>query len=254
MSTGLKGRILSLSAGIALIATLATSARAGDSFTVSVGGGLAVGAIDWTSRASWDSWAEKASLEARNQASSGAAFQGALGWRFARHFGIVLAGGRASRDTKASLQAQMPHPLRLEQPRAVSGEVSGLSYTELAFHLDLEWRTVAGPFEIAAFAGPTLARVESDAVSSLELDETYPNDYPYDQPRYKSATTASVTSDMGWGLNAGASAAWLAVSHFDIGLEARYVRASLHLAPAGTESFDLNAGGFQLAARARLRF
>jgi hypothetical protein len=250
MRTGLTGRALSLLAGIVLVATLATSARAGDSFTVSLGGGIAVGAIDWTSRASWDSWAETATLEARHRTSSGTVFQGALGWRFAKHLGLVLAGGRASRDSKASLQAEMPHPLYLAQPRTVSGEVSGLPYTELAFHLDLEWRTVAGPFEIAAFAGPTLARVDTDAVSSVNVDEAY----PFDTATYASATTAGVTSDTGWGLNVGASAAWLAVSHFDLGIEARYVRAGVHLAPAASESFDLNAGGFQVAARARLRF
>lgn len=247
-------RVLSLFAGVALLATLATSARAGDSLTVSVGGGLALGAIDWTSRASWDSWAETASLEARHQASSGAALQGALGWRFARHFGLVLAGGRASRDVKASLQGRMPHPLYLEQPRTVEGEVSGLPYTELAFHLDLEWRTVAGPFELAAFAGPTLARVETDAVSSLNLNETYPGDYPYDRAAFASANTAGVTSDMGWGLNVGASAAWLVVSHLDLGVEARYVRVGAHLAPADVEGFDLDAGGIQLAACVRVRF
>ncbi len=78
----------------------------------------------------------------------------------------MLAGGRASRDVKAALEAKIPHPLFLERPRTVAGEVSGLSYTELAFHLDLEWRIVTGPFEIAAFAGPTLARVDTDAVQS----------------------------------------------------------------------------------------
>lgn len=250
MSAGFAGRILSVAASVVLASTLAVSARAGDRITVSFGGGLAVGASNWTSRATWDAWAERARVESRHEASSGAVFQGALGVRFSKSLGIVLAGGRASRDAKASLAAQVPHPLFLETPRAVSGEVSGLSYTDLAFHLDLEWRIVKGPIEIAAFAGPTMARAETDAVQSLTVTEAY----PFDEAPYESAATTGVRSDWGWGLNVGASAAWLAVSHLDLGVEARYVRAGVELTPAGGEKFSLNAGGVQLAARVRLRF
>lgn len=270
MSTGVTGRNLWLAAGVLLASTLAATAlaapprsaasrnaasrsaasRSGGHFTVAVGGGLVIGASDWSSKASWDSWAETASVESRYEAPSGTAFQGALGYRFSKHLGVVLAGGWASRDAKASLTATVPHPLYLESPRTVTGEASGLSCKELAFHLDLEWRTVTGPFEIAAFAGPTLARVEATAVSQVSVVEVY----PFDEATYQSATTSVATSDFGLGLNVGASATWLATSHLDLGLEARYVRASVDLAPAGLAGFSLDAGGLQVAARLRLRF
>jgi hypothetical protein len=250
MSTGVTGRVLSLAAGVVLASSLAATSHAGDRFTVSVGGGLALGANDWSSKASWASWAETATVDSRYEASSGAAFQGALGYRFSKHLGVVLAGGRSSRDVKASFQAKIPHPLFLERPRTVSGELSGLSYTELAFHLDLEWRLVKGPFEIAAFAGPTLARVDTDVVQSVKVAESY----PYDEATYESSETASVRSDSAFGWNVGASAAWLAISHLDLGVEARYVRASVDLVPTTAEAFSLNAGGLQLAARVRVRF
>jgi hypothetical protein len=250
MSTGVTGRIFSLAAGVVLASSLAATSHAGDRFTVSVGGGMALGTNDWSSKASWDSWAETATVDSRYKTSSGMAFQGALGYRFAKHFGVVFAAGRATRDVKAALEAKIPHPLFLERPRTVAADLPDLSYTELAFHLDLEWRIVTGPFEIAAFAGPTLARVDTDAVQSLTVVESY----PYDEATYQSAVTTGVRSNSGFGFNAGASVAWLAVSHLDIGVEARYVRASVDLAPTGGETFSLNAGGLQAAARLRVRF
>jgi len=250
MTTGVTGRVLSLLTGAVLISSLAASARAGDSVTVSLGGGLALGASDWSSTASWPSWAETATLDSQYKPASGSVFQGALGYRFSKHLGIVFAVGRASHDVSASLVAQIPHPLFLAQPRTVTGDVSGLAYKQLAFHLDLEWRTQAGPFEITAFAGPTLARVDTDAVQSMNVNEAY----PYDTATYQSAVTTSVRSNMGFGLNVGAAAAWVVIPNLDLGVEARYVRASVDLAPTGSPSFSLTTGGVQVTAQARVRF
>jgi hypothetical protein len=250
MRTGVTARVFSLVAGVVLLSSLASPTRAGEKLTVSLGGGLAGLSNDWSSTASWDSWAEKASLDARYQASSGTVFQGGLGFRFSKQLGVVLTASRASRDVKASLTAQIPHPLYLASARTVTGEASGLSYTELAFHLDLEWRTRKGPIEITAFAGPTLARVDSDFVQSINVAEAY----PYDTATYQSAVTAKLTSSWGMGLNAGASAAWVLIPNLDLGVEARYVRASVDVTPTGAQKYSLNAGGLQVVGQLRLRF
>ncbi len=250
MSTGVTGRVLSLASGVLLLFSLAATSDAGDSFTVSLGGGIATSASSWDSRASWSSWAETATLDSKQTPASGTSFQGALGYRFSSHFGLTLAGARTTRDVTASIQAQIPHPLYLNQPRAVSADLSSLTDTELVFHLDLEWRTVTGPIEVSVFAGPTLARVDAGVVQTISVDEAY----PYDEATYKSAETAKVTSSNGIGFNAGASAAWLATSHLDIGVEARYLRASVDLTTTGVDTFSLTAGGLQLGARVRLRF
>ncbi len=250
MRTGVTARVSSLMAGAVLVSSLAVSARADEMLTVSVGGGLATAASDWSSQASWPSWAETATLAASYKAASGSVFQGGLGFRFAKHLGIGFAVSRASRDVSASLVAKIPHPLFLNSPRTVNADASGLKNTELAFHLDLEWRTRTGPFEIALFAGPTMMRIDSDVVQMVNVTETY----PYDQAAFQSATTASVRSNTAFGFNGGASLAWVPVSHLDLGVEGRYVRASVDLAPTGAKSFSVTAGGLQVVAQARLRF
>jgi hypothetical protein len=250
MRTGVTASVSSLVAGIALFSALAATARAGEHLTVSLGGGIASLSSDWSSQASWDSWAETATLSSQYKPASGTMFQGGLGYRFSKRLGIVLTVDRASRDVKASLQAQIPHPLYLASPRTVSGEALGLSYKELAFHLDLEWRVRKGPIEITAFAGPTLARVDSDFVESINVAEAY----PYDAASYQSSVTTSVRSNMAFGLNAGASAAWVLIKNLDLGVEARYVRASVDLTPTGGQKYSLTAGGLQLAGQLRLHF
>jgi hypothetical protein len=250
MRTGVTARVFSLVAGIVLLSALAATARADEHLTVSLGGGLAGLSSDWSSQASWDSWAETATLSSQYKAASGTVFQGGLGYRFSKQLGVVLTVGRASRDVKASLQAQIPHPLYLASPRTVTGEASGLPYKELAFHLDLEWRMRKGPIEITAFAGPTLARVDSDFVQSINVAEAY----PYDTATYQSAVTTSLRSNMGFGLNVGASAAWVLIPNLDLGVEARYVRASVDLTPTGGQKYSLTAGGVQVVGQLRLRF
>jgi len=250
MSGGAASRVLSLTAAVLAGASLAPSAGAQSRFTVAVAGGAALVPAKWTSSASWPAWAETAQLESRQETASGSVFAGALGFRVSRHLGVVLAVSRSTRDAKAALEATIPNPLFLDRPRAVNHELSGLSYRELATDLDLEWRTLAGPLELALFAGPCLAKVETDAVQAVQVDEAY----PYDEPTFRSADTARVTSDSAFGWNAGGSAAWLLARHLDLGVEARYSRTSVELKPAEGDAFTLESGGLQLTARLRLRF
>ncbi len=250
MSTGVTSRVLSLTAAVLVAASLATSAGAGDRFTVSVAGGGVLVAGKWSSTASWPAWAETAQLGSQHETASGSVLGGAVGYRASRHLGVVLAVARSTRDAKAALDATIPHPLVLDRPRTVTSELSGLSYRELATHLDLEWRTLAGPFELALFAGPTMAKVETDAVEMMRVNEAY----PYDAPTFQSADTTRVTSDSAFGWNAGGSAAWLPASYFDLGVEARYSRASVELKPAQGDKFTLESGGLQLTVRLGVRF
>ncbi len=229
---------------------LAAPATAGDRLTLAAGGGLAAISLDWPSKARWDNvWAEQASLDSQQKAGRGMAYEGSLGLRTGRHFGVVLALTQANRDTTLALDARIPHPFFLEQPRSVAGNASG-RYRELASHLDLEWRRVAGAIELSIFAGPTLVRVETDLGKSVQVAESY----PYDTATFVSAQTTRVRSAWGTGFNAGTGVAWLASRVVDLGIEARYSRAPVELAPAGGEKVELTAGGLQATARLRLRF
>ncbi len=219
-------------------------------FAVTLGGGLAAVPLSWQTSASWPLYAETARLEAAQEASLGPAAEIAVAYRFSSRFGVSAAFGWSSRDGSAEIEASLPHPLYLARPRAVSGSTEGLDYSQAASHLDLEWRPVRGRVELALFAGPSFLRAEADLVVSVTASESY----PYDEATFASAQaeTSRSASSLGW--NAGAALAGAVSSKLDLGLQARYSRATPELEAPGGGSLTLEAGGLELTAFLRLRF
>ncbi len=157
---------------------------------------------------------------------------------------LRLGAARRQREIEAE-----PHPLYLARPRAVSGSIDGLGYRQLASHLDLEWRPVRGRVELALFAGPSFLQVDADLVLSVTASESY----PYDEAVFAAAQkeAARTASSLGW--NAGASLAGAIASGLDLGLQARYTRATPELEAPGGGSFRLEAGGLEITVFLRLR-
>jgi hypothetical protein len=226
-------------------------ARAADGtgLVLSLGGGLAAGAVDWSARSTFPLYAEQAQLLTSYHAGSGPALEGTLGFRFSRHLGIVAAVGWSKRTAAAEVEASLPHPLYLDRPRSLAAQVPGLEYHELATHLELEWRSAGQRLEAALFAGPTLVRVSTSLVESVEGNEQY----PYDEVSFRDAQTAE-HSDTGFGWNVGGSVGLVLGTRFVTGVAVRYARAGVQLAPPGSEEFRIDAGGLQVMGFVRLRF
>jgi hypothetical protein len=131
----------------------------------------------------------------------------------------------------------------------VSGTTDGLGYRQVASHLDLEWRPVRGKVELALFAGPSFLRVDADLVESVTASEAY----PYDEAVFAAAqaTASRSASSLGW--NAGAAFAGAIAAKLDLGLRARYSRATPELEAPGAGSVTLEAGGLEVTAFLRLR-
>jgi opacity protein-like surface antigen len=218
-------------------------------FAFTLAGGIAALPLDWTTSTSFPLYAETARLQAAQQAAAGPVVEGALSFRFARRFGVAAAFGWSRRDGSAAVDAQLPHPLYLDRPRAVSGSASGLEYRQLASHLDLEWRPLLGKLELAIFAGPSLLDVEAQIVESVTASEAY----PYDSASFASASASAAKSAESVGWNAGAAVSGKVASHLELGLQARYSRATPGLTTSGG-SVTLTAGGFDVAAFLRLGF
>ena len=219
-------------------------------FTLSVGGGLATGGLDWRARTGFALHAETARLETSHEAGSGPALEAGLGFRFSRRLGLTTVVVWSRRKTAASIDASLPHPLYLDRPRSLQAEAVGLDHRELATHFDLEWRPVGGRVEATLFAGPTLLRAETDLVERVEANE----EYPYDEASFRSAAVASSRSDAALGWNAGGALGVAVGARFTLGLQARYVRARVELSPAGNEPFHVDTGGLQALAFLRFRF
>jgi hypothetical protein len=250
------GRLAACALAGSLLA-LPRTAGADDLATLSVGGGLALVARQWTGHAGFTSWAgwtdsvESARLEADHRAGGGSTFAATLGLRVSRSFGVSLSVSRSQRDASAEVSLTLPHPFLSAHPRSAAGQASGLGYREVAVHLDLDYRPlVRRRLELALFAGPTLLKLETDAIDSAQARD----EYPYEQPSYLSAHSFGVEAEATAGWNAGASASWLASRHFDLGLVARYTAVRPQLRPAGVEALTLDAGGLALTAELRLRY
>jgi len=236
--------------GAFVLAPLPAGAADGTGLTLSVGGGLAAGALDWSVRSGFTLYAEEARLDASYESSSGPAFEAALGFRFSRRLGVTTVVGWSRRETTAMVGASLPHPLYLDRPRSLEAGVDGLEHRELVTHFDLEWRKGGGRFEATLFAGLTLLRVETHLVERVEANE----EYPYDEVTFRVAATASTRSDATLGWNAGGALGLAFGARAVVGLQARYARAGVELTPSGSEPFRLDAGGLQAIGFLRIRF
>lgn len=236
--------------GVCVVAPLPAWATDGKGLTLSVGGGIAAGALDWSVRSGFPLYAEEARLDASYDAGSGPALEGGLGFRFSRHLGITAAIGWSRRKATALVEASLPHPLYLDRPRSLEARADGLDHRELVTHFDLEWRTVGRRLEATLFGGLTLLRVETTLVEKVEAIE----EYPYDQVSFREAVTASTRSDATLGWNAGGSLGLSFGARVVVGLQARYASAGVDLTASGSEPFRVDAGGPQAIGFLRLRF
>jgi hypothetical protein len=231
---------------------LASSAAAAERarYTLAVGGGVSAGTLDWSARSGFTLYAEQARIDASYAAGSGAALEATLGYRFSPRLGVAAAVGWSWRDSRATFVASLPHPLYLDRPRSLDARADGLDYRDLAMHLDLEWRAGGGCVEWALFAGPSLVRAETSLVESVEANEQY----PYDEVSFRLAVTRSRRSAFALGWNAGGSLGLRIGARTVVGLQARYARAPVELAPPGSDAFRVEAGGLQVIGFLRLRF
>lgn len=230
---------------LAALPLLPTAAQAQEHrFRVGVGGGLALGTLSWTGTSTWEVNQEDATLRADYEAGTGPAVEAMIGVRVTPAFGFRAAFGWSRRDADATLEAAVPHPFFFDRPRPVSGQASGLEYSQLTTYLDLEWRPVVGRLSLSFFGGAALVRAEADVVERIQIDE----EFPFDEATFRSAQTRQVRSDAGVGWSAGASLSHVLGHRAAVVLEGRYTRASLELSSSGSAVTPLDAGGFQLIA------
>jgi hypothetical protein len=219
-------------------------------FRLSAGGGAALGTIGWTSTSSWEVYRETAELDSDYEAGPGPALEAALAVQVSRRFGVKVAIAWSRRDTDASVRARIPHPFFFDRPRSVEAGVSALEYRQLASHLDLEWRPLVGRTEVSLFGGASFIRVEADLVERVEYDE----EYPYDEASFRTAVTEQARSDARVGWSVGAGVRRLLGSRVGLGVQARYTRARLDLAPPGEDPTPVDAGGLSVVATLSLGF
>jgi opacity protein-like surface antigen len=240
------GRI-GLSLVVAFLAADASAQPADTRFKLLVDGVYAF-KLDYGEARSFEEFAEAGSLAVDYANEAGFGFGGGLQFDLTPRIGARAFVSYVNRDGTASFEASLPHPLYFDQPRSVSGELSGLAYKETSFDLDLVFTGRSGPLDFSLFAGGSLIKVEADLAGRLVKNEAY----PYDEVD-ASLGTASV-SDSPIGFNAGAGLDFRFSARVAFGAQFLYRNAKAKLATSDGGTLELDAGGPHVTAGLRFMF
>lgn len=218
-------------------------------FKLIVNGAFGVTKLDFSGTRRFTEFAEEGQVRSDYSADAGPGFEAGLSYRFSSHLGVALSGSYLTRDSSAGFQADLPHPLYLGKDRVVTSNADGLSYSEMAGHLDLVLSGRSGSWDFSLFAGPSLFKVKADLLEP----PTYTHAYPFDTVTVTAVPTSSA-DDMAFGFNAGAGIDLRLSDKFAIGVQGRFSRGQAKLPTGTSDEVEVDAGGLQVGAGIRVHF
>ena len=237
---------------LVLCAALGLAAEAGAAdtrFKLSVNGTYSALKQDYSESRTFTEFAEAGSYDVSYSDKAGPGLDLGLQYDLTDHLGVALGYTLVSRDGTGSFTGRIPHPLYLNQPRQVSGDLGDRKYKEQAGHLDLVYFGRSGSLGFGVFAGVTVFRVEADLLDTVQYTQTY----PYDTATVTGATkTAASATPIGF--NVGAGLDYHIGTNFGLGLQLRFSRGSAELVPSEGNKVSIDAGGLQVSAGARVFF
>ena len=222
-----------------------------DRIYVSVNGAYQTAGDNFSETVTFRENAEDGRFSADYEVKSGPAFNISVGAGLWRNIGVGVGVTRFSKNTPTALSASVPHPFFFNRPRTVDGEVTGTAREELAVHVQARATFVPTErIQAVVFAGPSFFNVQQDIVSDFEINETY----PYDTATFNRGITTTVDESK-VGFNLGADVGYFFTRQVGVGGSVQWAGATFD-APgsAGTGTFEIKAGGFQVGAGLRLRF
>src|SRR5918993_327028 len=101
---------------------------------IAINAGVQTAASDFTDTFTFMANAEAGTIEARYPTKVPLLFDGSAGYRFWGRVGVAVGASHTSANGAVAIGASVPHPLLIDQDRAVEGEAPDLSRTELAAH------------------------------------------------------------------------------------------------------------------------
>jgi hypothetical protein len=170
-------------------------------------------------------------------------------FRFAGPFAVGATVQRFENDRDASYTASLPHPFFFDRFRELSGVASGLTYEELAVHVDAVVTKSWGPLTVDAFAGPSWFRSRTEVLIDLDYDEVF----PYDEVFFRGVQGRVLESEP-IGYNVGASVTFRIARIFGVDFGARYSEARSKLFVEDGRDVELDLGGLNVSAGLRFLF
>ena len=217
---------------------------------ISLSAGVQAAATGFSDRFGFERNVETASVEVQYGQQPAILFDGGIGIRLWKNLGAGIAVSHSTGDDSADIDARIPHPFFFERFRTVTGSQSGITRTETAAHMQLQYSFNATPsVTLVLSAGPSWLNVAQELVTDVEYDETF----PYDEATFRSAparrSTASAT-----GFNAGAELRWMFARHVGAGGFARFTRATVDLETHDNRRIAVRGGGVHAGVGLRVAF
>jgi hypothetical protein len=156
--------------------------------------------------------------------------------------GVAFTSYSDSRDIE--VEATLPHPLKFNSPRTISGAVAG-DHEETAAHLQIAYILPVGDkLSVIAFGGPSFFTVKQSVVTAVQFRD----EYPYDEATFTGATVAT-EEEQKTGFNVGVDVGYYFTKNVGVGGIVRFASAKTTFSLG-----DVDAGGALVGGGLRLKF
>ena len=230
-------------------AFISGSLQAQSKFRLLANGGFHGTASSFGNVATFTEFLEEARLSRNYDSSTGPVFEFGGIFSLTSNFGIMGSFELYNGDNDSVFERVLPHPLLFDRDRIVSGEVTGLSYSERAVHIDAVFTQTAGAFTIDVFGGPTLFFAKAELIDSVNTNSLY----PFDEATL-TGTNSVELDDNPIGFNVGGALTYNFNPTFGVAFQARFSRATASIVHSDGSTIDFDAGGFRAGAGIRLAF
>lgn len=240
-----------LAATLALVAwTAAPSEAQGPQVRILVNGLYNAQSLSFTDAVTFTSFLEEASSTRSYDRGTGFVFEAGAIVGIVSGLGVMGSFELLDGATDAQFQEILPHPFFFAQPRSLEGQISDLSYTEQALHLDAVFTADLSPaIVVDVFGGPTFFFTNTQVISTVSST----SEYPFDEVQLASTETVELDDDP-IGFNVGGSLTYRITETFGLAFQARYSQATVSLASGDGSAIEFDAGGFRAGGGIRLSF
>jgi hypothetical protein len=229
--------------------TVTPSSATARRFQLLVNGGFGSASRSFGELATFTEFLEPGSSRRDYDGGGGFVFEFGAIYSITPEIGILGSFELFGGDNDAVFEEIVPHPLLFNQDRSVSSELAGLSYRENALHVDIVYSIDRSAVTIDLFGGPSIFFTETELVTNVTTNSTY----PFDEIELGSTSTSKF-SESPFGFNVGAALTYRFTPVFGASVQGRFSRASVSLEGLGDDPIEFDTGGFRVSFGLRLAF